>query len=417
MPETGYSKISELTTSFKSDQKIQEYISELYGKMLTEVKDISPEGDLLFRGQANECWKLAPSIVRQEKGYGTVDKSLLEEEKKFTKYVKELRGNHLSELDCIALLRHYGAPSSFIDFTRDFYMALYFSCQLAQEKNKEKEPDGKIFIIRATALHPDDTLSDRLASDPPFYFAPSAALDNRIYMQKGTLVYLSKKMQKEISIEVEYKRKIEILDYLDRYHGINERSVYPDIAGYAASLKDAYDETKRKNWNIQILLVQARRLIEKSDYTGAITCCNKAIELDPNNAAAYYNRGNANTDLERYEDAIKDYNKAIELDPKFAAAYYNRGNAYTDLERYEDAIQDYTEAIELDPKFAAAYYNRGLAYANLEHSEDAIKDWTKAIELDPKYAAAYYNRGLVYDEFKTLRRRHKRLHRSHQIRS
>ena len=41
----------------------------------------------------------------------------------------------------------------------------------------------------------------------------------------------------------------------------------------------------------------------------------KAIELNPNDAKAYYNRGLAKSDLQDYKGAIADFNKAIELNP------------------------------------------------------------------------------------------------------
>ena len=53
--------------------------------------------------------------------------------------------------------------------------------------------------------------------------------------------------------------------------------------------------------------------------------------------------------------------KAIELNPNYAKAYYNRGIAKFDLQDYKGAIADYTKAIELNPNYAKAYYNRGIA--------------------------------------------------------
>ena len=43
----------------------------------------------------------------------------------------------------------------------------------------------------------------------------------------------------------------------------------------------------------------------------------KAIELKPDYATAYSNRGSTNADLDNYEAALADFNKAIELDPKY----------------------------------------------------------------------------------------------------
>jgi tetratricopeptide (TPR) repeat protein len=42
-------------------------------------------------------------------------------------------------------------------------------------------------------------------------------------------------------------------------------------------------------------------------------------------ADVYYNRGNSKHQLEDYSGAIADYSKAIEIKPDFADAYCNRG--------------------------------------------------------------------------------------------
>ena len=63
---------------------------------------------------------------------------------------------------------------------------------------------------------------------------------------------------------------------------------------------------------------------------------------------AYYNRGLAYWKKGDFDRTIVDFTKAIELNPNFAEAYYNRGVWLTgkkgDSER---AIEDFTKAIEL----------------------------------------------------------------------
>ena len=61
----------------------------------------------------------------------------------------------------------------------------------------------------------------------------------------------------------------------------------------------------------------------------------------------------AKHELKQYKEAIGDFDKAIELNPKDAYAYYNRGNAKHDLKQYKEAIADFDKAIELNPKDAS----------------------------------------------------------------
>ena len=66
---------------------------------------------------------------------------------------------------------------------------------------------------------------------------------------------------------------------------------------------------------------------EEDNWEAAIDAYDKALELDPNDTAAYNNRGVAKRNLGQYEAALADYDKALELEPDMAAAYNNRGYA------------------------------------------------------------------------------------------
>lgn len=82
-----------------------------------------------------------------------------------------------------------------------------------------------------------------------------------------------------------------------------------------------------------------------------------------------------------YELIVEDLNRAIELSPRFAYAYYNRGNIYFAQNKVENAISDYTEAIRLQPDFADAYFNRGLAYIKAGNTTAGRADLSKAGEM------------------------------------
>jgi len=148
------------------------------------------------------------------------------------------------------------------------------------------------------------------------------------------------------------------------------------------------------------LLKQGVYRYQAGDLMGAIDFWSQAIEIDPNLAPAYCNRGIAYFYLKQYEEAIADYTRAIDIDPNDAYTYNNRGVAYDHLKRYEEAIADYTRAIDSDPNNAYTYNNRGNAYKNLKHYEEAIADYTRAIDIDPNDAYTYNGRGSAYKNLK-----------------
>jgi tetratricopeptide (TPR) repeat protein len=62
--------------------------------------------------------------------------------------------------------------------------------------------------------------------------------------------------------------------------------------------------------------------------------------------------------IDKLKEIIENYNRIINLDPQDASAYYNRGRVYSELGDHEQAIADLSKAIELDPKNALAYRDR-----------------------------------------------------------
>ncbi len=65
------------------------------------------------------------------------------------------------------------------------------------------------------------------------------------------------------------------------------------------------------------------------------------------NSYLYYNRGNVYAERHDYLHAIEDYNRSIELDPNLAEAWYNRGLTHMAVNRQEEAISDLSKAGEL----------------------------------------------------------------------
>jgi len=122
-------------------------------------------------------------------------------------------------------------------------------------------------------------------------------------------------------------------------------------------------------------------------------------------AIAYLNRGDEYLVIDLFDEsrAIADINKAIELKPDYAVAYYIRGRAYENAghfwdraQNYPRALADYTKAIEHDPNWAVPYIFRGMLHGITGAGDRAWSDFDKAIEIDPMSAEAYYQRALVH---------------------
>ena len=145
------------------------------------------------------------------------------------------------------------------------------------------------------------------------------------------------------------------------------------------------------------LFYKGQNALESGNYSASIKYYDEFIKKNPDIAVAYYNRGIAYYQLQKYEEAVSDLTHAIIIDPDYALAYHNRAIAYYQLQRYYDAISNFTKSISVDnPYIVEAYNKRGFVYGILKKYDKALLDYTKAISIDSNYADAYLNRGIVY---------------------
>ncbi|MDX2257474.1 MAG: tetratricopeptide repeat protein, partial [Hyphomicrobiaceae bacterium] len=119
---------------------------------------------------------------------------------------------------------------------------------------------------------------------------------------------------------------------------------------------------------------------------------NKAIELFPEYAPTYNNRGNLLMALGLDDEAIKDFNRAIVLAPGYAAAYNNRAGVLMRTGALAAAIADYTQAVKLAPASAAPLTGRGSAHLMQGRPYLAMRDFSRAVGTEARFAAAYRNR-------------------------
>ena len=138
--------------------------------------------------------------------------------------------------------------------------------------------------------------------------------------------------------------------------------------------------------------------LESKEYHKAIKCFDKAIEIDPKNAAVLNDKGTILLDLKEYNEAIECFDKAIEIEKrteKRPIYLYNKGLALRRLEKNNEAIECYGKAIEINPNLADAWKDVGLVLKDSRRHKEAIKCFDKAIEINPNLADAWLARGLV----------------------
>jgi tetratricopeptide (TPR) repeat protein len=182
-------------------------------------------------------------------------------------------------------------------------------------------------------------------------------------------------------------------------------------------LVSALDKQKSKE-----IVANGKKLSLKKKYEEAIEQFEKATELDPNNAEAYYEWAKQldGFSYQSLKEANELLDKALELNPTLAEAYYEKANVYKDANKLmvdigqtdSLSITLLDKAIELNPNFMEAYSRRSSVYQDMgkgkqssaDYNLKALSDINKTIALEKNETERYdyyMRRGNI---FKLLKR-------------
>jgi tetratricopeptide (TPR) repeat protein len=161
------------------------------------------------------------------------------------------------------------------------------------------------------------------------------------------------------------------------------------------------------------------KLLDMGDTDRAIEILNRAVELNPDLADAYFHLGIAYALIETrdaavieeqvtptptpgekkqriamtnsekaFEKAVAAYKKQINANGKDDVAYFNLGRAYNKLNEDEDAAKALKQAVELKPDDTEYQTELGSILVKLAQYREALSPLRKAIELDPENSRA-----------------------------
>ena len=120
------------------------------------------------------------------------------------------------DFEILTELQHYGGHTNLIDFTTDNHIALFFACDGSHNK------DGRVILLEKT-----EEIENQL--EPP------QNPQNRIIAQKSIFVRPPKGFLEPGQysvIDIPKSVKGQMLDYLQKQHGISTQTVYNDLHGF-----------------------------------------------------------------------------------------------------------------------------------------------------------------------------------------
>jgi tetratricopeptide (TPR) repeat protein len=107
----------------------------------------------------------------------------------------------------------------------------------------------------------------------------------------------------------------------------------------------------------------------------------RAIELDPNSAAAHYLYAfGLLVPQKKFDQALSEFRIALSLDPLSPIMNTNYAATLMDAHRYPEALAQFQKTLERDPTFGPAHHKLSQLYA-------ATGDFTNAVSELQKFAA------------------------------
>ena len=137
--------------------------------------------------------------------------------------------------------------------------------------------------------------------------------------------------------------------------------------------------------NSEIYIQRGRLFVSQGLYSKAQKDFSRTLVIDPRNVVACTENAKVYMLKNRVQQSVPIATKAIGFDESYWDAYYTRGRAYFELEKYPEALKDFEMSIKLNPT-ADAYYYRGQCRAEKRDVKGACEDLHTAEKMGSKLA-------------------------------
>ncbi|MEL0538818.1 tetratricopeptide repeat protein [Staphylococcus debuckii] len=165
---------------------------------------------------------------------------------------------------------------------------------------------------------------------------------------------------------------------------------------FEEALKALFENIEQNPEAIENYINSGILLAEAGEVEKAEKFFQKALTINPNNGAIYYNLANVYYNAESYNDAIKLYQQALQKGVDEADTNYMIGMSFNQLGAFKEALPFLMRAAELDEKNdEEIQFQYGLVLCHLEMFDAAIQQLDKVLTINSENTDALYNRGLA----------------------
>jgi tetratricopeptide (TPR) repeat protein len=154
--------------------------------------------------------------------------------------------------------------------------------------------------------------------------------------------------------------------FSDGYNAVN-KVIYAALL-FSLSFAPAFATTSED------FVKQGEAALAAKDVAGALKAFDAALDADPRNAKAAYDRGRINLVLHKNAQAVADFTSAVLSDPTLGVAYSARGEAKIILKDEKGGFADFDSAIAASPKEPEVYILRATYLMRKGNASGAKSD-------------------------------------------
>jgi tetratricopeptide (TPR) repeat protein len=118
------------------------------------------------------------------------------------------------------------------------------------------------------------------------------------------------------------------------------------------------------------------------------TAINMSPDYTINSCSDPFEKADELFNAQRYDDAIRYLNETINICPDYAEAWYDRGYARFQTKSYSEALDDFIIAIELNPTDSDYWAFKGIVLLKLKKYEEAINAFNTSLNINPNCSYA-----------------------------
>ena len=192
------------------------------------------------------------------------------------------------------------------------------------------------------------------------------------------------------------------------YSTVADRYVYLALIGLGLVVADAVDYLRPRKIvlgaiSVALAVLAALSFNQSRYWTNSSAFFQHTIEVNPDAAFAYHNRGRAEQANGEYAAALADYQACLRHSPTLLKAYTNLAQVYLELDQPAEAERALAQAMripDLTPAGMTAndFANLGILLMQMNQRDRAVGAFSTAAAMDPSSPTHLYNEANALSE-------------------